>query len=154
MRGLGIVAVGLLIALAVVLADRTWPVRPYLADVFGTSPIVVVDGDTVRSGGLTYRLVGFDTPETFNARCAGERALGERATRRLRELVALPGAVLREVTCSCRRGTHGTPACNYGRRCGTLTVSGQDVGQTLMREGLARAYICGSDRCPPRGSWC
>ena len=24
-------------------------------------------------------------------------------------------------------GTHGTPACNYGRRCGTLRAHGEDV---------------------------
>ena len=36
--------------------------------------IDVVDGDTVRSGGAVYRLVGFDTPERGDrARCDDER---------------------------------------------------------------------------------
>jgi endonuclease YncB( thermonuclease family) len=31
----------------------------------------------------------------------------------------------------------------YGRLCGTLKARGQDVGATLVAEGLARAYVCG-----------
>src|SRR5262245_58647816 len=39
-------------------------------------------------GGGSIALVGFDTPETFSARCQRERDLGIRATSRLRQLVA------------------------------------------------------------------
>jgi hypothetical protein len=53
------------------------------------SDITVVDGDTVRSGGAIYRLVGFDTPERGDrALCDHERELAERASARLRSLVA------------------------------------------------------------------
>jgi endonuclease YncB( thermonuclease family) len=38
--------------------------------------IQVIDGDTVRTNGLRYRLVGFDAPETIDAKCPQERALG------------------------------------------------------------------------------
>ena len=51
----------------------------------------VYDGDTVEilcgADKRTARLVGFDTPETREPRCAAEAALGKRATERLRELV-------------------------------------------------------------------
>jgi endonuclease YncB( thermonuclease family) len=118
-------------------------------------PIEIVDGDTIRSGGYVYRLVGFDTPETGrNARCEREHALGTRATRRLTELVRSGGHVLTHLPCACVAGTEGTSACNYGRRCARLTVQGRDVGSILIGEGLARPFICGSTSCPPRTGWC
>src|SRR5262249_3940090 len=81
--------------------------------------VVVVDGDTVRIAGETFRLVGFDAPETYRARCPSERELGNRATFRLRQLVAGGGLDLERVACSCASGTEGTRRCNYGRSCGT-----------------------------------
>jgi endonuclease YncB( thermonuclease family) len=118
-------------------------------------PIEIVDGDTIRSGGYVYRLVGFDTPETGrNARCAREQTLGAAATRRLTELVRGGGHVLARVPCACVAGTEGTGACNYGRLCARLTVQGRDVGSILIGEGLARPYVCGGTSCPPRAGWC
>jgi len=117
--------------------------------------IEVVDGDTVRRGGRVYRLVGFDTPETgFNAGCERERALGAAATRRLNELLRSGGPVLMQTRCACPPRTEGTSACNYGRLCARLTVQGRDVGAILIREGLARAYVCGATSCPLRQGWC
>jgi endonuclease YncB( thermonuclease family) len=80
--------------------------------------------------------------------------LGNRATFRLRQLVAGGGLDLERVACSCASGTEGTRRCNYGRSCGTLKARGQDVGTMLIAEGLARAYVCGRTSCPPRESWC
>jgi len=118
-------------------------------------PIEIVDGDTIRSGGYVYRLVGFDTPETGrNARCEREHALGTRATRRLTELVRTGGHVLTRLPCACVTGTEGTSAYNYGRRCPHLTVQGRDVGSILISEGLARPFVCGGTSCPPRAGWC
>jgi endonuclease YncB( thermonuclease family) len=116
--------------------------------------IRVIDGDTVALGSVTYRLVGFDAPESGErARCASEAALGERATVRLRAIVA-SSVTLAPVPCACRAGTEGTVACNYGRRCAVLISAGRDVAGIMTGEGLARPYVCARDRCPRRGSWC
>jgi endonuclease YncB( thermonuclease family) len=117
--------------------------------------VSVLDGDTVRVGGQTYRLVGFNTPETGGqARCDRENALGRAATLRLRELVVAGDLDFEPVPCACRPGTEGTRACNYGRLCARLTAQGQDVGNVLIAEGLAHEYSCRGTGCPPRRSWC
>jgi hypothetical protein len=89
------------VAVALVVATATllhWPqdqtVSSFISSVgsFG-SGVRVVDGDTIDAvvppgrDRRRYRLAGFDTPETYYARCDAERALGDRATRRLQELV-------------------------------------------------------------------
>ena len=116
--------------------------------------IEVLDGDTIRVAGETFRLVGFDAPETYRAQCPSERELGNRATFRLRQHVAEGGLDLERIACACRSGTEGTPRCNYGRSCGVLRVHGQDVGAMLIAEGLARAFVCGRTSCPAREPWC
>lgn len=117
--------------------------------------IQVVDGDTIRFDGKTFRLVGFDTPEGgMNAKCNAERERAARATQRLRQLIAGGGLRLRQVPCACQPGTEGTQRCNYGRYCASLSAVGRDVGDTLISEGLAHRYICSGTRCPPRQPWC
>lgn len=117
----------------------------------------VTDGDTVRVRGDAKgtRLVGFNAPETRNARCARELELGNRATNRLLELVATSNMDIEKVPCACKPGTEGTNACNYGRSCGILRADGRDVGQILISEGLAVPFVCGTTSCPrtPR-PWC
>ncbi|WP_445819669.1 thermonuclease family protein [Bradyrhizobium sp. ISRA442] len=109
----------------------------------------------MRHQGQVYRLVGFDAPESGNrARCEDESRRAEKATSRLRELVAGGEVRLQRVACACRPGEEGTSRCNYGRLCGSLTVGGRDVGQILIGEGLARPYVCSGTRCPPRQRWC
>jgi endonuclease YncB( thermonuclease family) len=130
-----------------------------LASVAAAAPIDkgeihVTDGDTIFARGKVYRLVGFNAPETFKARCAEERALGVRADKRLRALISAGDLDLTEVRCSCRPGTEGTDRCNYGRACGVLKAKGVDVGETLIKEGLAEPYVCGATRCPRRKDWC
>jgi hypothetical protein len=101
-----------LFVLALTLTASASPIEP--------GQVEVVDGDTIRIGSETFRLVGFDAPETYRAQCPSERELGNRATFRLRQLVAGGGLDLERIACSCRAGTEGTPACNYGRSCGVL----------------------------------
>lgn len=102
----------------------------------------VYDGDTVAmdcgDGDRTARVIGLDTPETKTPGCATEKAAGDRATRRLRELV-LAG----EVTIT-RKGTD-----KYRRDLIRLRVNGTDVANTLIREGLAVKYNGGT-----RVNWC
>lgn len=129
---------------------------------FSADPVLrdrftVTDGDTIRFKGEAKgtRLVGFNTPETFEAECSSERALGNRATARLREIIATSDLLFENVRCSCPPGTEGTEACNYGRSCGTLSAGGHDVGQILISEGLAVPFICGATSCPPTPRpWC
>jgi endonuclease YncB( thermonuclease family) len=125
-----------------------------LAEPLSRSDIAIVDGDTIHAHGKTYRLVGFDAPETSNAKCPAERELGERAAKRLKEIVDLGGLDLTEVPCSCLPGTRHTRFCNYGRQCGVLRVGGNDVGAILIREDLGRPFYCGKYRCPRRRGWC
>lgn len=104
-------------------------------------PIRVIDGDTIERAGINYRLVGFDTPETFHARCDEERALGEAAARRLEELIAGNHVHIDPVT--QRRD-------KYGRGLARLLINGRDVGEILIAEGLARPY----DGRSRRTQWC
>jgi endonuclease YncB( thermonuclease family) len=136
------------IALAVLLAASA------AAQPIDKSEVRVSDGDTIVVAGTTYRLVGFNTPETFKARCAEERALGVKAHKRLQALVNGGSLDLTEVRCSCAPGTEGTERCNYGRSCATLKAKGVDVGQTLIKEGLAEVYVCRERTCPKRRDWC
>ncbi len=93
----------------------------------------VYDGDTVelkcRFENLTARLQGFDAPETKEPGCAEEKAHGALATDRLRGLLKRGTVEFRKV---------GTD--KYDRALIRLTVNGEDVGDTLIREGLAVPY--------------
>ena len=117
--------------------------------------IEVVDGDTVRSNGQVFRLVGFNTPKSgLNAQCSSERTLAAKATDRLQHLLAEGAPNLQRVACACEPGTEGTPRCNHGRLCGRLAVDGRDVGSILISEGLAEQFECWATSCPRRRDWC
>jgi endonuclease YncB( thermonuclease family) len=113
-----------------------------------TLSIYIYDGDNLRVQSTTprqtYRLVGLNAPE-IRAACPQERALAIRARDRLRQLTKLPTAHLQEVLC------YGS---NFGRRCAVITVNGKNVADTLVGEGLAEPYWCGSSGCPKRKDWC
>jgi endonuclease YncB( thermonuclease family) len=121
----------------------------------GQSDITIVDGNTVRSGGVVYRLVGFDTPERGDrALCDKERDLAEKASARLHRLIVEGQPTLERVACACKPGTEGTRSCNFGRSCAYLKIRGQDIGDVLIREGLAQPLLCGQTSCPSRRPWC
>lgn len=126
-----------------------------MASLVSAADLSVLDGDTVKSNGVTYRLVGFDTPERGDrALCDKERELAEKASARLTALVSAGGTKLRQVACACKPGTEGSSSCNFGRSCAYLSVSGKDVGETLISEGLAQPFVCGETSCPRRRPWC
>jgi hypothetical protein len=118
----------------------------------------VTDGDTIqlRGQGTGTRLIGFNTPETFEPVCEKGHQLGLQATERLKDLVQTASVIeLQIVACACKPGTQGTSRCNFGRSCGVLRVDGRDVGRTLISEGLAAPFNCGRTSCPPTPRpWC
>jgi len=139
-----------LIALAFIAALLAMVAYAHAQPVSSTD-VRVVDGDTIALSGLRQhvRLVGFNAPETDNARCDAEAQLGQRAKQRLQVLVDTGSLELTFIACSCPPGTEGTQRCNHGRRCGILRADGRDVGSVLMSEGLAVPFQCGKTSCPP-----
>ena len=99
----------------------------------------VVDGDTIWLEGQKIRIADIDTPETHDYRCPSEKALGDRATQRLRKLLNDGSVTLQSIDRDEDR---------YGRKLRIVLVNGTSVGDTLVGEGLARWY--GSGRRP----WC
>ncbi|KPP83643.1 nuclease homologue [Erythrobacter sp. HL-111] len=93
----------------------------------------IVDGDTIWYRGEKIRLVGFDTPEVFSPACPREAALGERATRRLQEL-------LNAGPFSLEPNPEGRARDRYGRSLMMVTRGGANLGEVLLREGLAERY--------------
>jgi len=94
-------------------------------------PNCVVDGDTIWYGGIKIRLEDIDTPETFEPRCAAEAALGQRATRRLLELMN---------TGPFEVGGGARDEDIYGRKLRVILRDGRSLGEMLVAEGLARPW--------------
>ena len=99
----------------------------------------VVDGDTIRYGGVKIRLADIDTPEVFSPKCASEAALGQRATERLLELLNAGPIELVAI---------GRDSDRYGRKLRVIERHGRSLGATLVAEGLARRWD------GARRSWC
>lgn len=101
----------------------------------------VVDGDTIWLDGAKIRIADIDTPEISRPACAAEARLGERATRRLTQLLnASPFAVL--------PNPDGRDEDAYGRKLRVLARGGESIGHILVSEGLAHEWGGGK-----RG-WC
>lgn len=117
---------------------------------------LIHDGDTVEFRGQMWRLYGFDAPETRLAadngqdralrkdvedrrggwaHCSEELALGERAMQRLKDLLeeAIPRGALTIQIMNVRPDAHH-------RRLVRFLIDGENVGDILQREGLAKPY--------------
>ncbi|MFL6767653.1 MAG: thermonuclease family protein [Sphingomicrobium sp.] len=99
----------------------------------------VVDGDTIWLKGVKIRIADIDAPETHDPKCASELQRGNRATKRLLQLVNSGTVTVRSIDRDEDR---------YGRKLRIVMVDGRPVGDTLVGEGLARPY--GGGRRP----WC
>lgn len=98
----------------------------------------VVDGDTVWFGRTKVRIENIDTPEIGQAKCPYERKLGERARDRL--LAILNAGTFRVI--------YSGRSDRFGRSLVRIAIKGQDVGDQLVAEGLARKWE------GRRRSWC
>lgn len=100
----------------------------------------VIDGDTFYLGTEPVRIADIDAPETHPSRCAEEAQIGERATRRLRELLNAGPIALRPYDERDRD--------IYGRKLRIVERNGRSIGRVLVSEGLARPW--GGRKLP----WC
>lgn len=104
----------------------------------------VIDGDGLAidraTGETTVRLYGIDAPEGRQTcrRNGAEWACGDAASRRLRELVER-----HTVTCE-QKDVDG-----YGRVVAVCSAGGRDVGEAMVRSGMALAYRRFSDDYVP-----
>jgi endonuclease YncB( thermonuclease family) len=118
----------------VVGAPLATPERRELADV------TVIDGDTVDSAGVRYRLLGLDAPGVgggrMGAHCLAERRLGQQARARLTELIGAARKIEAELT-GQRQEAVGQLRERWFAR---LILDGRDVAPVLIGEGLAQPY--------------
>lgn len=143
------VLVAAAVAGAALLYER-WPGEAAIAPLPASS-YTAVDGDSLRAGGEDIRLMGIDAPE-LSQRCSRngrEWACGRAAHERLKELVARG-----EVRCTAEGRDR------YGRTLARCSAGGADIGETLVREGLALDYMQGGyapterdARAARRGVW-
>ncbi len=88
----------------------------------------IVDGDTFVISGEKFRIEGIDTPE-IHGKCLFEEIVAEQAKVRLTKLLS-------------RRAVHvmRTGKDKYGRTLARVEVDHKDIGDVLMKEGLARKW--------------
>ena len=95
------------------------------------TPVHVIDGDTFDYRGQRIRIADIDTPE-LRGRCASEIALAQRATERMRSLLAAGPFELHPIS--------GRDEDAYGRKLRIVTRNGASLGDRLVAEGLARTW--------------
>src|SRR5262245_1415530 len=88
----------------------------------------VVDGDTIKLNGSTWRLWGIDAPES--KQWCGDYPAGVQAT-------AVLGKLVKGHAVSCEhRDTD-----RYGRSVGICKADGSDLGAAMVRLGMAWAFV-------------
>jgi micrococcal nuclease len=92
-----------------------------------------IDGDTAVINGETIRILNIDTPEIRQAKCESELAAGLAAKQRMAEM-------LRTGPITIIRGDNGRMTDKYGRTLARLVIDGQDLGEQMVLEGLARRW--------------
>jgi micrococcal nuclease len=97
----------------------------------------IVDGDTLWLNGVNLRLGDFDTPESRTNICGSftEIDLARKATLRLQELLNSNEWTIETFD------VDGTGK----RRLATIEIGGQDIGDMLIAEGLARRWPDGEE---------
>lgn len=109
----------------------------------GSRALYAVDGDTVKLGTQSLRLLNIDAPEVSRPGCPEEAARGRAATDRLRALLAAgPVAILPNGRLD-----------RFGRPLVRVTAGGRDAGAVLIAEGLAKPWPVQGDPgwCPAVG---
>lgn len=101
-----------------------------------------IDGDTIRIGTETIRVLNIDTPEIGQARCPSERSRGLAAKARTQALLTT------SATLGLRRGDGRRQKDRYGRTLARVYVDGRDLGDILIAEGHARPWT------GKRRPWC
>jgi len=91
----------------------------------------VVDGDTFWYRGEKIRIADINTPEIGQPNCAAEKYLGERAKRRLHQLLNAGRFSLQSIDRNRDR---------YGRLLRIVTQRGKSVGNALVQEDLAHKW--------------
>lgn len=118
---------------------KVWHSVPILALLLcGSAPaiasdIYAIDGDTIVVSGEHIRILNIDAPEIGHPKCDAELRLGMVAKRRMQEVIE-GGQV------SLERGDKGRLKDRYGRSLARVFVDGQDAGEVLVKEGLAREW--------------
>ena len=105
--------------------------RPFPICSSGARVDCIVDGDTFWFSGQKVRIADMDTPEISSPACRREFELGERAKRRLHQLMNEGPIELRK---------SGRERDRYGRLLRTVHRDGRSVGDILIAEGLARRW--------------
>lgn len=107
-----------------------------MIEILVCASLSAVDGDTVKCDGQNLRdmgdgapfVSGYDTPEIRNANCEREKVLGQKAKRRMAELLSAPGLIIED----------SGEVDRYDRPLVVLRLpDGRTIGSILQAEGLA-----------------
>ncbi|WP_223426885.1 thermonuclease family protein [Tateyamaria pelophila] len=116
--------------LTALITSITFLCTPALAEV------VAIDGDTLALDGTTYRLNGIDAPE-YGQKCKGNRGNWPCG----KEALATLSSLLERGSVQCEAISED----GYGRTIATCFSDGIDVGEEMVLNGLAWAFVRYSD---------